>query len=398
MDKGLSIWAFFAMLLLIPVCKSDRPGTLKWKYKTGGPIKSSPAIGQDGTVYITSMDSCLYAFDPDGNLKWKYQADREIYASPAIGTDGTIYIKPWDTYTYAITPEGKLKWKCKTWFTPASPAIGHDGTIYVVADEGHFYAITPEGKLKWQSRLVVGGETWFPPAIGTDGTIYVSIGKVVYAVDTLGNLEWSYELPGSWSLTVISSMAIDAEGNICFCVERGGFYILTPQGGLKLNRGIFMRFAFPSKGTSPAIDTDGTIYYGTLYYGGTHFSVLNSDYTEKWKLDKEIGYGRVETAPTIGSDRTIYFGVNKWVDVTSPNLHQEGYIYAFTPEGERKWRCKLGGEIKSSPAIGSDGTVYVTSVDSCVYAIRSSSKGLADSPWPKFAHDNQNTGRAGGGI
>jgi outer membrane protein assembly factor BamB len=79
-------------------------------------------------------------------------------------------------------------------------------------------------------------------------------------------------------------------------------------------------------------------------------------------------------------------------------MRQVNYLYAVTPEGELKWRCKVGGEIKSSPAIGSDGTIYVGSLDSCVYAIRSDSKGLADSPWPKFQHDNQNTGRAGGGI
>ena len=30
--------------------KSD--GTLKWSYKTGNKIESSPAIGSDGTIYF----------------------------------------------------------------------------------------------------------------------------------------------------------------------------------------------------------------------------------------------------------------------------------------------------------------------------------------------------------
>ncbi|MBA7595857.1 putative protein YxaL [subsurface metagenome] len=391
MDKGHRILMFCAMLLLISGCKTDRPGTLKWKYKTNGSIESSPAIGQDGTVYITSMDSCLYAFSPEGDLKWKYQTSGKIYASPSIGADGTVYINPWDVYTYAITPEGKLKWKCETWFTPSSPAIGHDGTIYVAADDGHFYAITPEGKLKWQSKLVVGGETWFPPAIGLDGTLYVNVRNVIYAVDTLGNLKWSFEVPGSWSLTIISSMAIDGEGNICFCTDGGSFCVITPQGKLKIRLDILQYVVWTSEWTSPAIDADGTIYLG-----GNHFSVLNSDYTEKWRLNEEIGYGNVESTPIIGSDGTIYFAVNDMVGKRS-NRKLVGYLYAFTPEGKRKWRYRVGGEIKSSPAIGSDGTVYVGSLDSCVYAIRSDSKGLASSPWPKFQHDNQNTGRVGGG-
>ncbi|ACI19402.1 hypothetical protein DICTH_1147 [Dictyoglomus thermophilum H-6-12] len=33
------------------------------------------------------------------------------------------------------------------------------------------------------------------------------------------------------------------------------------------------------------------------------------------------------------------------------------------------------------------------SKDKYLYAINSKSKGLANSPWPKFHHDNQNTGR-----
>lgn len=390
MDKGSRILVFCAILLLISGCKSDRPGTLKWKYKTNGSIESSPAIGHDGTVYITSGDSCLYAFSPEGDLKWKYQADGKIYASPAIGADGTVYINPWDVYTYAITPEGKLKWKCETWFTPSSPAIAHDGTVYVVGDNGRFYAITPEGKLKWQSLLIKGvATTWFPPAIGLDGTLYVSVRNMIYAVDTLGNLKWSYEIPEYlWFRIIISSMAIDSKGDICFCT--GCFHVLTPQGESKIELS-WLQKVITSEWSSPVIGADGTIYFG-----GLSFYALNSDYTLKTRFEG-INYGRFESTTTIGSDGTLYVGANIWEDVKSTSQHQVGYLSAATPDGKLKWRYKVGGGIKSSPAIGSDGTVYVGSLDSCVYAIRSDSKGLADSPWPKFQHDNQNTGRAGGG-
>jgi len=385
MDKGSRILVFCAMLLLISGCKTDRPGTLKWKYKTNGSIESSPAIGHDGTVYITSGDSCLYAFSPEGDLKWKYQTSGKIYASPAIGADGTVYINPWDPYTYAITPEGKLKWKCETYYTPASPAIGQDGTVYVAALNGHLYAITPEGKLKWESPA--RGLDMFPPVIGLDGTLYSCGFNKVFAHDSLGNLKWSFETPMN---VTISAFGIDLDGNLCFCTWSSEFYVLTPQGELKARVGA--RYVFTNEWTSPLIDTDGSVYLGGIY-----FYALNPGYTKKWMLAKEIGYGGVESTPTIGSDGTLYITVND-VERKGSKRKRVGYLYAFTPESERKWRCKLGGEIKSSSAIGLDGTVYVGSLDSCVYAIRSDSKGLADSPWPKFAHDNQNTGRAGGGI
>ena len=45
----------------------DSPGPtklngVKWAFKTGGPIVASPAIA-DGVVYISSMDTFLYAID-----------------------------------------------------------------------------------------------------------------------------------------------------------------------------------------------------------------------------------------------------------------------------------------------------------------------------------------------
>lgn len=389
--KKSNLILFTTILLLLAGCKSEGPGTLKWKYKTNGPIESSPAIGYDGTVYITSMDSCLYAFAPEGNLKWKYQFKAVIYASPAVGDDGTIYINPWDSYTYAITSDGKLKWKCETWFSPASPAIGNDGTVYIVAEDGHFYAITPEGKLKWHSKikLVSAGEAWFPPVIGLDGTLYAPVDNFIYAVDTLGNLEWSYEIPSLLFPVTNSSIAITSEGDICFSTSC--FHALSPLGKSKVELNGLQK-VITSKWSSPVIGADGT-----LYFGGMSFYVLNPDYTLKARLE-EIQYGRFESTTTIGFDGTLYVGTNKWEDVKSTKQHEVGYLSAATPEGKLKWRYKVGGGIKSSPAIGSDGTIYFGSRDSCVYAIRSDSKGLARSSWPKFQHDNQNTGRADGGI
>ena len=58
------------------------------------------------------------------------------------------------------------------------------------------------------------------------------------------------------------------------------------------------------------------------------------------------------------------------------------------------WEFETGGNVFSSPAIGSDGTVYVGSDDSKLYAIKTDSKGLANSPWPMRGQNAQHTGRA----
>ena len=57
------------------------------------------------------------------------------------------------------------------------------------------------------------------------------------------------------------------------------------------------------------------------------------------------------------------------------------------------WEFKTGGEVRSSPAIGSDGTVYVGSFIGKLYAIKTDSKGLAKSPWPMRGQNARRTGR-----
>jgi len=63
-----------------------------------------------------------------------------------------------------------------------------------------------------------------------------------------------------------------------------------------------------------------------------------------------------------------------------------------TTAGTKLWEFETGGDVGSSPAIGSDGTVYVGSYDKKLYAFRTDSKGPAKSPWPMFGHNAQRTG------
>ena len=57
------------------------------------------------------------------------------------------------------------------------------------------------------------------------------------------------------------------------------------------------------------------------------------------------------------------------------------------------WEFETGHFVYSSPAIGSDGTVYVGSLDKKLYAIKTASNGLAQSPWPMRGQNAGHTGR-----
>ena len=53
--------------------------------------------------------------------------------------------------------------------------------------------------------------------------------------------------------------------------------------------------------------------------------------------------------PAVGPDGTIYFAAED----------NDGTIHAITPEGKLKWSKTLGKKIQASPAVTSDGILYV---------------------------------------
>ena len=70
----------------------------------------------------------------------------------------------------------------------------------------------------------------------------------------------------------------------------------------------------------------------------------------------------VDSSPAIGSDGTVYVGSD------------DKKLYAINGKsGVKLWEFETGGGVSSSPAIGSDGTVYVGSWDKKLYAINGKS-------------------------
>jgi len=333
--------------------KGNEVNIFKWKFKTGEMILSSPAIDSDGTIYVGSCDHNFYAINPDGTLKWKFETGDEVRSSPAIGSDGSIYVGSRDGYFYAISPNGTLKWKFgAAGKIDSSPAIGFDGTIYFGGGD-YIYAINSNGKLKG------GGSTSGPiktsPAIGSDGTIYIgSEDFAIYAINPDGTLKWKI---GKFRIGDNTSPAIGSDGTIYIGTQDGYFFAISPNGTLKWK----FETNIPIT-SSPAIGSDGTIYIGTNGYNDNIFSMILSSYcglfavnpngTLKWKL--KIGW--IDSSPAIGSDGTIYIGSGD-------------YIYAVNPNGSTFTRFETGGSVFSSPAIGSDGTIYIGSSDGNLYAI-----------------------------
>ncbi len=358
------------------------PGNIivaKWKFKTGGEIDTSPAIDDDGIIYLGSDDGKLYAVDPlAGNEIWRFQTGDQIKSSPAIGSDGTIYFGSTDNYFYAVRPNGELKWSFNIGdYIFSSPAISLDErTVYVGASDNHLYAISTSGGLKW--KYLTGGKIVSSPAIGFDGiedvVYFGSLDKKLYALAAdNGVLKWTF----SGNAEFYASPAIDQYGQIYVGECNTGsaeeynfkFYSINVDGS-KLwefdgGTGFY---------SSPAIGPNGKIYVGS--WDG-YLVAFNRNGTPNWAIRTSPPLD-INSSPAIDSNGIVYVG------------SKDGNFYAFeSPEIEEEdrndWVYQTNAPIiEASPAIGSDGTIYFASRDKCLYAVDPGLVQLADSSWPMF--------------
>jgi outer membrane protein assembly factor BamB len=121
--------------------------------------------------------------------------------------------------------------------------------------------------------------------------------------------------------------------------------------------------------SSPALSSDEkTVYTGTStgFLGnhllGQEFVALDaSTGSEKWKL--QLGRNEVRSTPAIGPDKSIYFTVELRDPISGLVTGDE--LWHVSSNGLILWRYNINPsgltiEIgQSSPAIGSDGTIYV---------------------------------------
>lgn len=217
-------------------------------------ILSSPAIGGDGTIYVSTTAGKLVAVAADGSaVKWSATTNDTLGSSPAVATDGTIYIGSSDQKLYAFTHDGATRWVFDAGASiTGSPVVGGDDTIYVGASDGKLHAVTPDGKQRWV--YAAGGAISGAPCVRA-GVVYVgSDDKKLHAVATpTGAGKWTFATLGA-----VATPVVGVDGTVYAGSADGKLYAVSPTG--------LLFFAVNAKGrvhSAPAIGDDGTLYVTT---------------------------------------------------------------------------------------------------------------------------------------
>lgn len=430
MRSALAILAALSIIVLtLAVCGggggSGGDSRALWIFETERGIDfGSPALSQDegtvyfGTSYLTSFteDFGLYALDAsDGALRWVYPTgESPVRSVPVVDDQGAVYFvvdnRPAPAATVMdklikVDSMGSFLWSfdinpshaADSGKGSSSPALGLDGTVYAAGDA--LYAVSPDGTLKWSagnsSELLRSS-----PVVADSGTVYLAFHNYdLKAFDPDdGTISWFLSgIPEDW---YFGSPAIGADGTIYLGTDGGKFYAVNPGGTIDWTYDTQVEDGYAwNIRSSPAIGPDGTIYFGTSQGQWNspstmpRFYALNPDGTRKWFFapsellaqEPDVTHHDFYSSPAIGSDGTVYTG------------HELGSVYALDPDdGSVKWKYDTFQAFTgASPALKSDGTLFIGRLYGNLYALKTDGGGLnSSSPWPKSRGDSRNRGHA----
>jgi len=375
----------------------ETPGSprILWSYTPGPDALSGIALAPNGGAHFAAADG-IYALSPEGKLLWKAPfPSGAVIAAPAIAPNGTLYAASKAGNLFALDASGKLAWQSANtghkFFTP--PALGNGDALYVADEYTNLFAFLPSRSrdLIWKqmtysatgssddillgSNSSYGDAIWrSSPVIGADDMIYLAHQQWLYRLDLHGNVLWFIQLP----VGQLGFLAIGGDGMVYIAGHNSPWLFAIGHDG---KQRWVARLSGPLRG-SPVVDTAGIIYFCDSDF----VKAVQPDGQSKWHTQAECHSG-----PALAADGTIYLGMNAREERRGA---RKSYFSAFTPDGHLKWKIEIQGMLREAPAIAPDGTILFTTDRGYAYAVKDAGSPPMDSPWPRFQHDAQNSGRA----
>jgi outer membrane protein assembly factor BamB len=262
-----------------------------------------------------------------------------------------------------------------------SPIVGSDGTIYLLQESGKYAfrlsAISPSThKVLW-SGSGAGDPYANMPAVAPDGVVYVAIdgrgaGLGLYAIKKGGAILWERKISQSHGFDPFGDPTIGADGTVYVEDERSVVYALNPNNGQ-----LYWKFAGQPGGigevATPALTPDGTTVY--LSSGSGRLYALSAGPTGgqlawTYHIQGPQG-GYLASSPSVGLDGMIYV-TTSGSDGTTP-----ADIEAVNPDGTSKWVYASNASFETTPTVTAAGQVVAGNDLGTVDSVRASDGTLA---------------------
>uniref|UniRef100_A0A7S0N644 Pyrrolo-quinoline quinone repeat domain-containing protein n=1 Tax=Cryptomonas curvata TaxID=233186 RepID=A0A7S0N644_9CRYP len=115
-------------------CVSDTDGTLIWAYDAQQEIAGTPLIQDVSIVFGTRENEDAYGkivkLDMGGNPRWLFPVTSSIDSEPVEGNNGEVYVATVDGRVFAVQADGQLLWKYLTGGTGGVCPLQGNGAGY----------------------------------------------------------------------------------------------------------------------------------------------------------------------------------------------------------------------------------------------------------------------------
>ncbi len=260
----------------------DSPG-LMWRYRTRAAFVGSPAMDEDGMLYIGSKDNQLHAVPSDQGTNfratnaWTFNAKGDVTSSPVVTLLGDIVFLSGGT-VFTLTSDGV---QAGVFHAGSSihdvPVVAEDGTIYFGANNGFIYKVAggagtgtnaSAGTNGLIFRLNAGADVRSSGASGAAGRLFIGTdGGRLLCTDDEGVI-WRFPITGRTKGAIRSDISLGADGTVYAGTDGHTLYAVTAAGREKW---YFNKFKGAMR-SSPVIDRDGTVYFSV---GRSIYAVLD---------------------------------------------------------------------------------------------------------------------------
>jgi outer membrane protein assembly factor BamB len=321
--------------------------TLLWKFKTGGPIKSSPVI-DGGLVFVGSADTNIYAIDLEkGRRVWAYKTTDSIEATSCV-VAGSVFVGSADGFLYALDARtSSLKWKYQTGgqiLGAANWTRSPDGQgiwILVGSYDNKLHCVdSGTGKVVWtyETESFVNGA----PAVGQGVAVFGGCDARIHVVsladgNAVAQIDAGAYIAGSAAF-VDGQAYVGNYDNVFMKADIAAGAILWKYSG-----------AEASFFSSPAVGEDVVVVGGR---DNRVHCIRRSDGKQVWTF---ATLGAVDSSPVICGDKVVV-GC------------EDGRLYMLKlSDGSRVWSYEIGEAVNSSPAVAG-GMILIGSDDGFLYA------------------------------
>ncbi len=396
----------------------------KWAFRTldGLPIRTSPAIGSSGTVYVGTSNGTdagtLYAINPDGTIKWSTDAGW-ITASVAVGDlDGgieTVYAAVNDPIQATLraingTNGSDLVAPCSS---PGAAIRASLAVTRVNGAEACLAAInSPDGGVMLAMQpfplprtcidggsVNPGGPLLEPAAVAVDNNNNVFFALSSLRIHSLAfNGGWQVRNPPNWPVDAgANSVGLAIAGNPSSVVGsattmdggRGGvFAIAAFDGG---QTWIFTDAGDPRTAWNPSITSGATVFFGDEGSKLTSVAIGNSTPNAQ-----ATNAGISRGAPILGNDGTVYVADWSTNAISARRSTSLNPIWSVNNFGPNPFEASLALDCSRDGGVSAQlrpGVLYAPDNLRNLFCFITDSRGIdAFSAWPKYQHDPRNTG------